>query len=415
MLNSIKSKLGELFNNSLINLEGTGKLSYNDKNYEINWLLNFSISNRLIILIESDIPLRLTDNQNYFLEYNLKGTTNDKQWHINTDNLIIYSMNFKISNENSKYRYECKAYDVIIEHFTNTQIYNSINVYINNFIFKGLELSKYDNEFKVDKMSFDFNNRKYTIKQIENYDKILELLNNNIIDNAATSIMSFDLNDSEKIDDTIEEVELLTWLLCLTSLNYNFFSMYKLYLNNEVKCIKIYGNTKHAKLINTVLIDNFKINAGIKNFIEKCYEKFKELYYDTFDIKMLISWLLEMEQQKTIELKIVLLIISLEYALSNFLLKNNIINQDQILKIHIVDKLRKANNILQFIPKELLDNFIKDKIRNPLFHQGAIPFITFEEKNKFIYQYFDLLIKIIYKILGYNGSFINKNNELINI
>lgn len=57
------------------------------------------------------------------------------------------------------------------------------------------------------------------------------------------------------------------------------------------------------------------------------------------------------------------------------------------------------------------DDTLRASVRNPLFHQGEIPLLSLEEKIDFFQKYYDLLIRIILRILNYTGDYMCRETQ----
>lgn len=124
--------------------------------------------------------------------------------------------------------------------------------------------------------------------------------------------------------------------------------------------------------------------------------------------------LLGMYEGKFLETKIAGLLLSYEYVLTNYLLSIGL-GQSKVLDLSIKDKLYRLNNDLRFIPSRLLGDKIRTNVRNPLFHTGELTLLNTSEKIEFFKEYFDLLIQIVLKLLGYSGEYISPIDFCIRI
>ena len=75
---------------------------------------------------------------------------------------------------------------------------------------------------------------------------------------------------------------------------------------------------------------------------------------------------------------------------------------------NIQQKIGKANGYLRFIPAGQLGDALREGIRNPLFHQGMIPAMSSDEVYSTYVGYFDLLLRMILRVLKYTGKFISR-------
>lgn len=99
------------------------------------------------------------------------------------------------------------------------------------------------------------------------------------------------------------------------------------------------------------------------------------------------------------------MLMAYEYLLLKYLLDQGQ-PQDRIGR-NIQQKLRQINTFLRFISADLMDDTLRDSVRNPLFHTGEIPLLTRSKKIDLFKTYYDLLIRIILRILGYTGQYMS--------
>jgi hypothetical protein len=163
-------------------------------------------------------------------------------------------------------------------------------------------------------------------------------------------------------------------------------------------------NTVKTSFCRRYIIDNFRINEGIPKAFESYYESYKN-WQTKIDINSVIGFLVEINQQEYIDLKLAVMLMAYESLLFKYLL-NQGLSQDKIGE-NIQQKLGQINKYLRFIPSDMMDDMLRASVRNPLFHQGEIPLLTFDDKINLFKKYYDLLIKIILRILGYTGQYMS--------
>ncbi len=148
----------------------------------------------------------------------------------------------------------------------------------------------------------------------------------------------------------------------------------------------------------------FKISQGIPNAFDEIYQNYKA-YQREICIDIIIIFIAEINQTKHINLKLAIMLMAYEYLLLKYLISKGLA-RDKIGD-NIQQKLNQVNSYLRFIPSEMTKNTLRESIRNPLFHQGEIPDFDIYEKIDIFNKYYDLLIKIILKILGYTGKYVS--------
>lgn len=100
------------------------------------------------------------------------------------------------------------------------------------------------------------------------------------------------------------------------------------------------------------------------------------------------------------------MLMAYEYLLTKYLINQNSLRQDQVSK-SVQDKLSLLNNHLRFIPSQMMDDTLRGAVRNPLFHQGEIALMNLNDKIDIFKKYYDLLIRIVLRILGYTGKYMS--------
>ena len=155
-------------------------------------------------------------------------------------------------------------------------------------------------------------------------------------------------------------------------------------------------------------IDNKTIHGGLVQYFNECYASFDALDRE-INLRMLVSSLQGMYEGKYLEHKIAGLLIAYEYFLTKYLVKLGH-RIEEVKHLSIQDKLRRLNSHMRFIPSRLLGDTLRKDVRNALFHTWEIPLIPFEQKLEIYNEYFDLLIQIILRSLGYTGKYISPAN-----
>jgi hypothetical protein len=100
------------------------------------------------------------------------------------------------------------------------------------------------------------------------------------------------------------------------------------------------------------------------------------------------------------------MLMAYEYLLFEYLLSQGL-SQEEIKETNVLHKLKMANKFLRFIPSNMTNDTLRESVRNPLFHQGDIPSLTLEKKIEIFKSYYDLMIRIILRILNYSGEYMS--------
>ena len=155
------------------------------------------------------------------------------------------------------------------------------------------------------------------------------------------------------------------------------------------------------------IVDNSLISGGLKNAFEETFANFVSLE-PKLQLRRFIDMLLVMKNQKQLEFLLAGLLLSFEFFTTMFLTdKGKAPPQES----NVEQKLNQLNAFLRFIPKCMLDDTLRKDIRNPLFHSGAIVGADMETLFDWYASYYDLLIQIVFVVIGYTGEYISPINN----
>ncbi|MEH1832164.1 MAG: hypothetical protein V7L29_08830 [Nostoc sp.] len=256
----------------------------------------------------------------------------------------------------------------------------------------------------------NLNGKKLCFQMLENSNRIIDLIDIERINNAIVSAVSIPINYDEDINVIENEIQVISWFLSFLSMNTNFSPLIEYLMDDKIVQYSIENTVKNCFIRNR-LIDNYHINEGIPKAFNECYQHYKNLQ-SNMDINTIIGLLVEIKQQKYIDLKIASMLMAYENITLKYLLSQGL-DENKIGK-NIQQKLGQLNKHLdKFIPNNMIkDDKLRNSVRNPLFHQGEIPKLSLDEKINFFKDYFDLLIRIILRILKYNGEYISVRTHL---
>jgi hypothetical protein len=402
-----ESRLNEIYNYCLVSyLCGSGELVSTDSKIKTHWELCQDVSGEIIFILSSSSIIE-TDKGGDFVNFVFKGISNDNNWEITSEKLVIHSQKIGWSLNDEQITYFCSTKMVILKHRHNYRenSFSKALAYLHNFKFIGLDWTKYETINRRDKFNCQVCNRDIHFKLLYENKNIEQLIENDRIAKAVLSTMEYPVNDGETIEFCIEEIEKISYFLSITTLNTNFSPMIELFSGEEKVAIiikRILSLPYHGNF----LIDNLQIKAGIPSFFIQCFKNYITLS-NAFDIDQFVILLLELQNQHQVELKISVLLLAYENLLSKYLAyKGTPIND--LKDSSVEQKLRMFNKMFRFIKKDFLGEDLRDSIRNKLFHLGNIPFLSFEEKWEIYVKYYELLIQILLKILDYHGEYINR-------
>lgn len=381
---------------------GRGKLSLGGKTFQVGWEVLIPVSGEIIMVISSDDVFSL-----FFFAINndsgeLTGTTEDGEWIINAKEIMITSVSSKL--DTSSTTLTCSVNYFNCKKVNNDFKKNHLVGYMSNFDFTGVQISERDGKYVKDSLSVRLHDRECVFRQLEHRKDILERIKSKRIDRAILSTLTFSILNTEKNEDTNQFIEYISWFLSLVNVKATLVPIIT-YYNDQNELIELeYRNLISSPYHSNVIIDNHRCLGGLVKYFDECYGNFVSLYNE-LGLNVFINSILGMYEGKFLEHKIAGLILSYEFLLTKYLVKAGD-DYDRIKVWSIQDKLRSLNRYMRFIPARLLADTFRQDVRNALFHTGEISTLSYDEKIDIFFEYYDLLIQIILRILNYRGKYI---------
>ncbi|MGF1987083.1 MAG: hypothetical protein RMY62_004380 [Nostoc sp. ZfuVER08] len=387
--NYFATRLSDIYEYSRIHYRcGEGVSS---ENIDYFWELCVDVSGNIIFLLHTKIFTHFLEEIPKIKSFT--GTSNDKAWKINCTDIHVLSVEAKIPN---KLTYFCIPSIVNLEKQRNdVNVFNYAKAYFTNFEFSSIESDR--------GLVVNINGKDFCFQMIDKCKIIIDFLKRERINNALISTVTISFNSGESIKEIEDEIKSISWFLSLLNINGTFTPVIEYSDGNDVVKFSI-ENTVKNNFHRNCIIDNLLIEEGIMNAFIECYQNYKN-WQKNSDINTLISFMVEINQQKYIDIKLATMLMAYEYLLFKYLL-NQGLTQNEIGD-NIQQKLKQANKYLRFIPSKMMDETLRGSVRNPLFHQGEIPRLQSNEKIEIFKQYYNLMIKIVLKILGYTGEYIS--------
>ena len=380
-------------------MSGSGALAIDTKTYHVDWELSLSISGELVFILttkESFTFPNLGVNRAGFVttKGTLSGVSLDGIWDIECKDVVIPRVDATLGSGVQYAVLYCHYGEVTLRKQGEHNI-RSIKHFFNN----------------LNEGNFDLNIDGKVVHFAE-HNEIKEILSFHQYGRISVSAMSsafIDLNQGEHMDSLLATLENLEWILSMITLNSTYSSVQQCF-NETGELVSWNIKTRVSfPFRNAGFIRNDHRFHGIKPFIENHYSSFLALN-KKFNMRVIVSLLLNTVNEKYPEFKIAGIIFGLEYYVSQMLLLYGDITQDSIEKMNIQGKLNRLNNKLRFIRKDKLDDYFRDHIRNPLFHQGCLMSLSMEEKAIIHKEYFELLIQILLVSVGYTGKYISPDS-----
>lgn len=384
-----KNRLGDIYQYSRIPYQSGEGTS--DQNRKYFWELCIDISGNIIFVLHPRGGLEPLENPPKMQGFS--GISLDEKWEIECSDLHFLAAEIEISQKSHLFYLPSSV--SLKQKTKKDQHPNIAKAYFSNSLFSSVD---YPNGFIV-----NIDDKELCFQMLDNYKQIVEFIAIGRIDHAILSQVSIPINTDEDIHSIVEEAKSISWFFSLLSLNTNCIPIIEYLSANEIVQFYIENNSKDNLNTNCFIVDNLKIDRGIPKAFNECYENYKRLQKD-ININKFIAFLVEINQQKYIELKLAVMIMAYEYFLTKYLIQNQLITPDQA-KMNIKAKLTKLNSQLKFIPSSMMNDTLRASVRNQLFHQGEISLMTTHDKIDKFKKYYDLLVKIILKILGYTGKY----------
>lgn len=392
--NYFEKRLGDIYQYSRIPyIKGEGKT--NQRKYF--WELCVDACGNLIFILSSFNSLQnLGDTPK--IEH-FSGVSEDSVWNLTCTNIHILETKDILATEVEVSKVQilfCLPSSIILTR--KEQQSNRITLakaYLSNFDF-----------FRVDcERGFFVNldSKRLCFQTLEASQELIKLIEIGRIPNALLSQVSIPVDKNESISTIENEARSISWFLSLLNLNSTFVPIIEYFSDSEIIQYSLENTVKNS-FCRSYIIDNFRISEGIPMAFESCYESYKN-WQVKIDINTLIGFLVEINQQKYIDFKLAAMLMAYENLLLKYLLDQGL-TQSKIGG-NIQQKLKQINKFLRFIPANLMDDTLRDSVRNPLFHQGEIPLLTLSDKIELFKKYYDLLIRIILRILGYTGQYMS--------
>lgn len=382
------NRLGDIYKYSRIPYKSGKCVSNQENNYF--WELCVDVSGNIIFVLHSntitDCTLRISCIQS------ISGMCDDEVWEITSTNIVIQKITTSFQENSVLTTYFCIPNSIILKLKCQAPInFSLVRGYLSNFSFSNRSFAA-----KVDDKEIQF-------QMLETSKNIIELIEVKRIDNALLSILEVPVKESEDIDNIKAEITSISFFVSLLSANLNSVPIIE-YISEDMVSQILIENTNKKSFHTKFIIDNFKISQGIPNAFNEIYQNYKA-YQSEICLDIIINFIAEINQTKHINLKLAIMLMAYEYLLLKYFISKGLA-RDKIGD-NIQKKLNQINYYLRFIPSEMMKDTLRESIRNPLFHQGEIPDFDIYEKIDIFNKYYDLLMKIILKVLSYTGKYVS--------
>jgi hypothetical protein len=397
-------RIGDIYHLSPIAyMSGEGDLRDQMESIKVQWELNVSITGEHLLVLTSERvipPDRCVNSDGTFVEWSLIGTTTGGESTVTAGGVTLSQSSFSSERIQSTYFSHFRQMDIAQAHSGTT---TSLEAMARNLTFVGLETTIQDSLRSLDKFRVAVASRQIYFYLSEQENELKNLIKIRRIDRALMSKIHVPLAPGEAIEDGLRILDTLEWLVSFLTLNQISAPLIRLMVGEKFYGWRIRNTLSHPYKPEEI-VDNGYIHGGIKACIEAIYDNFHALEV-TLQLRRFVDMILEMHQQRKVDLKLAVLIMAYELFCTSFLTYKG---EPPSQESNIQQKTNRINYHVRFIPKNLLDDTLRGNIRNPLFHQGVIVGAGIETLWDWYTQYFDLLLQIVFVILGYSGFFISR-------
>ena len=101
-----------------------------------------------------------------------------------------------------------------------------------------------------------------------------------------------------------------------------------------------------------------------------------------------------------VELRLACVLFALESLGASWFLADGC-SPEEVAKRSIIAKLGRINSCLRFIPRKYKSDWLRDDLRNPLVHTGAVPLMTPAQVHEATEELLVLAVDIFFRILGF--------------
>ncbi|WP_099240392.1 hypothetical protein [Synechococcus sp. BDU 130192] len=361
-----------------------------------SWELCVDVCGKSILVLTSKenyglIPRRI----NFFI-----GVSSDNTWNIACKKIKVLNVKSCCSDteENIDFLY-CRPFYVELSQESCSLIQpDYAKVFLSNF-------HQNDNEIYV-----EIQEKLIHFQSLKNTKEILAFIEMERLSGAILSEMLIPFKKHETTEDIQYQIQSISKFLSFLRLNSILPFVIEYQSEKEAIQYSITNYPQHPLNRNYSVIDNSFIHRGIPNAFSCIYSNYVDLQAKfntkqaTLNINRLISFMVEINRQRYMDVKLATLIIAYEYFMSKCLLDHGI-SSDKINNQNIQQKLGEINKVFRFIPKQMTGDTFRGNLRNPLFHEGEIPNLPIEEQISLFENYYDLLIRMVLRLFKYSGEY----------
>lgn len=383
-------------------LSGSGTLRRNGESYALDWELAYSTTGRYRFVLTSSTPTEgiEPDTNELFTEYSFHGTTGDNSFTIAAERVIVHTQSFS-TFEQFRQRYFCNFSQLRLTRNSASNAPTSVQALVSNLDFIGTQRTfNSRGGSSLDHFTADVDGRTITFRHGAPREQLLRLIRSGQIDRGLIGEISLPFQDKDAVNSVLDLLDSLCWMTTFLTMNRTMPLIVR-FISEEETCEVIVRDLRTSPHRDEGIVDNFLCKGGLTVAVRSRFNAFRTLE-TSLELRRVIDMTQLMLEQSHVEFRLAALLLCMEFFLTKFLTQRNVQPGDNVQQ-----KLRQANRHLRFISADLLDDELRDEIRNPLFHLGQIVGRTPVELFRVFQRYYDLLVRMILVELGWDGLYIS--------
>jgi hypothetical protein len=336
-----------------------------------------------------------------FKKYSLSGSSLDTQWRISCEAIIIPSYSLSVTNGGTRdvvtMTVTCGLASRLLLKRNESGHANSPRKIVADIL--NFRLPAHG-KFVCSALSRDI-----VFERSSNAKAAEELMKSGRTLCGVFSTVEVPVCEDETVETAEELLKNILGFISLLSLNETRSPVIKLVSDGQDISISV-SDVVRNRYHGNVLIDDVHVHDGIRRSFCESYATYASMINE-LDLVRVLGLVREAQTQRYLEMKCAALLMAYECFLTAYLVSQGE-DRAAVSNYNIQQKIGKANGYLRFIPAGQLGDALREGIRNPLFHQGMIPAMSSDEVYSTYVGYFDLLLRMILRVLKYTGKFISR-------
>ena len=268
-----------------------------------------------------------------------------------------------------------------------------VSAIINNFDFEGVGLS------------VDASGRTVQFARCNQYERLRELANTDILRTPALTSFSFDVWAGAS------EQELMTFAQDVASLcayavgQHTGVTVLSLFDQDGQVIRRIIGNPVESRFKRGGILNNSRVPDGITKLFSQCFEEHVKMRRSSLPWIKLPSYCATIEDLPYLEERFAVLMIAIEFFIKNSLIESrNAMASRQIEKMDFNALIAAARSILGWrVPKHYTKKDLPRLLRNAIMHGGELPTKDSAEFRHVFDKWLLFLYRRVLMRLGYDG------------